>query len=225
MAGCRGRWVEGVWEWVWDWVRPPRGRAVEDLDNLNELLGDVSFSQDRVDRWDWKLGTNGVFSVRSLACWIEEWRVSSMVGVNKTRWNNIVPRKINVFVWRALLGRLPVRVELDKKCIDLDSLLCPNCEHVVESVFFASLPVVARLGFVVVTVVGFDNIMVGFVKDVEIVFEVVGVGSIVLVSYSTSYFWYQTRDIVRTRFNVEMKVLLDLKKMMSLDFEASTGMN
>ncbi|GJX27029.1 hypothetical protein Tco_0233325, partial [Tanacetum coccineum] len=50
MAGCKGRWVEGVWEWVWDWVRPPRGRAVEDLDNLNELLGDVSFSQDRVDR-------------------------------------------------------------------------------------------------------------------------------------------------------------------------------
>ncbi|GKG28422.1 hypothetical protein Tco_0406749, partial [Tanacetum coccineum] len=34
--------------------------------------------------------------------------------VNKTTWNNLVPRKVNVFVWRALNGRL-VRVELDKK--------------------------------------------------------------------------------------------------------------
>ena len=98
MAGCKGRWVEGVWEWAWDWIRPPRGRAVGDLDNLNELMRNVSFSQDRGDKWEWKLDPNGVFSVRSLAYWIEERRVSSMVEVNKTTWNNIVPRKINVFV-------------------------------------------------------------------------------------------------------------------------------
>ncbi|GJZ95333.1 hypothetical protein Tco_0667536 [Tanacetum coccineum] len=35
---------------------------------------------------------------------------------------------------RAVLGSLPVRVELDKKSIDLDSILCPSCDNVVESV-------------------------------------------------------------------------------------------
>ncbi|GJX20150.1 reverse transcriptase domain, reverse transcriptase zinc-binding domain protein [Tanacetum coccineum] len=35
---------------------------------------------------------------------------------------------------RAVLGRLPVRVELDKKNIDLDSIFCPSCDNVVESV-------------------------------------------------------------------------------------------
>ncbi|GKE63594.1 reverse transcriptase domain, reverse transcriptase zinc-binding domain protein [Tanacetum coccineum] len=53
---------------------------------------------------------------------------------NKTIWRSIIPRKVNVFVWRALRGRLPVRTELDKKGIDLDSLLCPGCDNVAESV-------------------------------------------------------------------------------------------
>ncbi|GKC57214.1 hypothetical protein Tco_1084812 [Tanacetum coccineum] len=33
-----------------------------------------------------------------------------------------------------MLGSLPVRVELDKKSIDLESILCPSCDNVVESV-------------------------------------------------------------------------------------------
>ena len=86
------------------------------------------------DCWKWRLDPNVVFSVRSLSHWIEERRVSSMMGVNKTGWINVVPRKVNVFAWRAVLGRLPVRVELDKRGIDLDSILCPCCENVVESI-------------------------------------------------------------------------------------------
>ncbi|GJV52119.1 hypothetical protein Tco_1447860 [Tanacetum coccineum] len=73
--------------------------------------------------------------------------------------------------------------------------------------------------------VGFDNIVVGFVKDIEIVVEVVVVHIVVdsfdLVTYSTSYIRYQTGDIVRTRLSVEMKMLRDLKKMMNWNFEAS----
>ncbi|GJY22823.1 hypothetical protein Tco_0396481 [Tanacetum coccineum] len=87
--------------------------------------------------------------------------------------------------------------------------------------FLASLSMVDQLDFVVVTVVGFDNIMVNFVEDVEIIVEVVVVDSIELVTYSTSNIRYQTGDIVRKRLSVEMKVLWDLKKMMSLSFEAS----
>ena len=48
-------------------------------------------------------------------------------------WNKLVPKKVNIFVWRALKGRLPVRKELDKSGIDLDSLLCPSCNNAVES--------------------------------------------------------------------------------------------
>lgn len=44
----------------------------------------------------------------------------------ETMWNNLIP-KINIYV-------IPVRVELDKKGIQLHTILCPWCDEVCESV-------------------------------------------------------------------------------------------
>ncbi|XP_071695636.1 uncharacterized protein [Rutidosis leptorrhynchoides] len=46
----------------------------------------------------------------------------------------MVPKKVDVFVWRAGRERLPVLVELDKRGVDLDSVLCPLCGEFVETV-------------------------------------------------------------------------------------------
>ncbi|GJY14937.1 RNA-directed DNA polymerase, eukaryota, reverse transcriptase zinc-binding domain protein, partial [Tanacetum coccineum] len=51
-----------------------------------------------------------------------------------TRWNRCVPIKVNVFLWRFSLNKLPSRVNLDRKCIDVGSVLCPICQDDVESV-------------------------------------------------------------------------------------------
>ncbi|GJS78530.1 hypothetical protein Tco_0728411 [Tanacetum coccineum] len=103
-------------------------------------------------------------------------------------------------------------------------------------VFFSRLvvrlEVVVRFVVVMVVelvVVHFGDIVMGFVDVVEIDVEVVVVRivveEIILVSYLAYYIGYQLeqkgRDIVRTRLNVEMKVLQDLKTMTSL--EASRG--
>ncbi|GJX54167.1 hypothetical protein Tco_0282536 [Tanacetum coccineum] len=42
-------------------------------------------------------------------------RVRREAGSTKTEWNTLVPRKVNVFILRALNDRIPVRNELDKK--------------------------------------------------------------------------------------------------------------
>ncbi|XP_071718207.1 uncharacterized protein [Rutidosis leptorrhynchoides] len=42
--------------------------------------------------------------------------------------------RFEVFVWRARKGRLLIRTELDKRGIDLHSVLCPLCDGDVESV-------------------------------------------------------------------------------------------
>ncbi|GJR70576.1 reverse transcriptase domain, reverse transcriptase zinc-binding domain protein [Tanacetum coccineum] len=42
-------------------------------------------------------------------------------------------KKVNIFVWRALKKRLSIREELDKRGIDLDTVLCPCCDNGVES--------------------------------------------------------------------------------------------
>nr|GEX26521.1 RNA-directed DNA polymerase, eukaryota [Tanacetum cinerariifolium] len=56
------------------------------------------------------------------------------VDSNATRWIRCIPIKINVFLWRLSLNKLPSRVNLDLKGIDVDSLLCHIYKEDVESV-------------------------------------------------------------------------------------------
>nr|GEZ10500.1 RNA-directed DNA polymerase, eukaryota [Tanacetum cinerariifolium] len=51
-----------------------------------------------------------------------------------TRWNKCILIKANVFLWIAMLNKLPTRVNLDRMGIDVDSLLCPICHEDVETV-------------------------------------------------------------------------------------------
>ena len=54
------------------------------------------------------------------------------VGNRITRRNRFVPIKVNTFIWRLALDRLPTRCNLDRRGIDLPSLLCPICDGHVE---------------------------------------------------------------------------------------------
>ncbi|GJS39364.1 RNA-directed DNA polymerase, eukaryota, reverse transcriptase zinc-binding domain protein, partial [Tanacetum coccineum] len=56
-----------------------------------------------------------------LARLVEEKMLHTDSGGQETIWNKLVPKKVNIFVWRALKERLLVRVELDRRDIDLDS--------------------------------------------------------------------------------------------------------
>ncbi|GJV35288.1 reverse transcriptase domain, reverse transcriptase zinc-binding domain protein [Tanacetum coccineum] len=85
------------------------------------------------DRWRWTLQESGDFTARDLTRLIEEKIINADNGSEATIWNKWVPKKVNIFVWRALKGRLPVHEELDRRGIDLDSILCPSCGDVVES--------------------------------------------------------------------------------------------
>ncbi|GJS28095.1 putative RNA-directed DNA polymerase, eukaryota, reverse transcriptase zinc-binding domain protein [Tanacetum coccineum] len=134
LVGNRGNWSDGIWVWNWDWIRSPRGRVMGELKELEEIITGISIDRNRKDKWKWKLDPKGEFSVKSLSEWIERRHVRREAGITKLEWNTLVPRKVNVFIWRALNGRIPVRNELDKKGIDLDSILCPCCENVLESV-------------------------------------------------------------------------------------------
>ncbi|PWA45529.1 reverse transcriptase zinc-binding domain-containing protein [Artemisia annua] len=51
-----------------------------------------------------------------------------------TRWSSLIPSKVLIFVWRAERNRIPTRVELDLKGIDIPSILCPICDNELETV-------------------------------------------------------------------------------------------
>lgn len=49
-----------------------------------------------------------------------------------TRWNIFIPRKVNIFVWRVLLDRLPSSDNLDKRGINIPYTLCHVCSIEIE---------------------------------------------------------------------------------------------
>ncbi|GJS62711.1 RNA-directed DNA polymerase, eukaryota, reverse transcriptase zinc-binding domain protein [Tanacetum coccineum] len=71
--------------------------------------------------------------VEDLSRLVEEKILDVERGGQETIWNKLVPKKVNIFVWRVLKGRILVCEELYKRGTDLDLVLCPCCDSVVES--------------------------------------------------------------------------------------------
>ncbi|GKB86160.1 RNA-directed DNA polymerase, eukaryota, reverse transcriptase zinc-binding domain protein [Tanacetum coccineum] len=130
----KGNWVEGIWRWVWDWTRAPRGRVVRELEALEACVGNTNILLNHKDRWKWLLADNGIFSVKALTKLIEEKCIGVGNNIGETIRNKLVPKKVNIFMCRVGRGRLPVRVELDKRGIDLHTLLCPSCDEACETI-------------------------------------------------------------------------------------------
>ncbi|GKC03562.1 RNA-directed DNA polymerase, eukaryota [Tanacetum coccineum] len=50
-----------------------------------------------------------------------------------TTWDKSIPRKVNVFMWRLFLDRLPYRLNLFSRGMDIPAISCPSCNANVES--------------------------------------------------------------------------------------------
>ncbi|GJS85950.1 reverse transcriptase domain, reverse transcriptase zinc-binding domain protein [Tanacetum coccineum] len=130
-----GRSGGGVWN---DIVRI--GEEINGIEEMRAVYGirgrglmECGVGNGNRDKWRWLLGEDGEFTVKDLAILVEEKNLHVENGGHETLWNRLVPNKVNIFVWRALKGRLSVRVELDRRGIDLDSVLCPCCNDIVET--------------------------------------------------------------------------------------------
>ncbi|GKE46749.1 reverse transcriptase domain, reverse transcriptase zinc-binding domain protein [Tanacetum coccineum] len=134
--GCvwdKGSWVNDVWFWKLEWVRSIRGRVSRDFEELLYVVRNIVVRSNCRDKWRWVLSEDGDFTIKELSRLVQDKILHLESGGHETLWNKLVPKKVNIFVWRALKGRIPVRVELDRRGIDLDSVLFPCCNNVVET--------------------------------------------------------------------------------------------
>ncbi|XP_071713336.1 uncharacterized protein [Rutidosis leptorrhynchoides] len=76
---------------------------------------------DKVDSWSWALSSNGCFNCKSLSGLIDSKLLNNTSVLAGTMRNNLVPKKVEVFIWRARKGRIPALAELDKRGVDLHS--------------------------------------------------------------------------------------------------------
>ncbi|GJW62693.1 RNA-directed DNA polymerase, eukaryota [Tanacetum coccineum] len=115
-----------------DSFRPlPRGGAEsEQLDELSSKLSCVILPQTQ-DRWVWSLEGLGEFSVASIRKVLDDFKLPEVSS--QTRWISVVPGKINIFAWKVRLDKLPTRLNLSLRGLDIESIICPLCGSYVES--------------------------------------------------------------------------------------------
>nr|GEV49783.1 RNA-directed DNA polymerase, eukaryota [Tanacetum cinerariifolium] len=83
------------------------------------------------DRWIWSLEASEDFSVTSARRLIDDYLLPK--GNVQTRWVKVVPFKINVFALRVCLDKLPTRLNLSLRGVEISSIMCPICNSSVES--------------------------------------------------------------------------------------------
>ncbi|GJX73967.1 RNA-directed DNA polymerase, eukaryota, partial [Tanacetum coccineum] len=111
--------------------RPPRSGIKEEqllliiFNTYSVILPNMS------DRWSWQLGSLGVFTVKYAREFIDDSLLPK--SVVPTRWVKSIPIKINIFAWRVSLDKLPTRLNLSFRDLDIPSIICPICSVAVES--------------------------------------------------------------------------------------------
>ncbi|GJS06251.1 reverse transcriptase domain, reverse transcriptase zinc-binding domain protein [Tanacetum coccineum] len=106
-------------------------RRVNNASYSQNILSDISLN-DSEDVWDWTID-NTSFSVKSARHCIDRGFLPD--DAHETRWNKLLPKKINIFIWRTLRDRLPSRWNLSRKGIDLNSMNCPICDKGIDTAF------------------------------------------------------------------------------------------
>ncbi|XP_071726640.1 uncharacterized protein [Rutidosis leptorrhynchoides] len=120
---------------LWNWTREPTGRTLNELIEVHNLVKSIRLDLKSNESMSWSFANNGVFTVKKLSSLLDEHILEVPNGSpNPTLGNNLIPKKLKIFVWRVLKKRIPVWIELDKRGIDLHSVHCPVCDDDLESV-------------------------------------------------------------------------------------------
>ncbi|XP_071690820.1 uncharacterized protein [Rutidosis leptorrhynchoides] len=131
--------------------------SVEKSKNLREMgsaIGPIHL---------WAVQT-GIYTVKDCSVLVDKVILPRAVNSIESLRNGLVPKKVEVFIWRARLGRIPVRFELDKRGIDLNSVRCPICDGDIETVkhIFFSCQVAKDIWAKVLKWWGYNSAIFGF---------------------------------------------------------------
>ncbi|GKD67306.1 RNA-directed DNA polymerase, eukaryota, reverse transcriptase zinc-binding domain protein [Tanacetum coccineum] len=82
-----------------------------------------------IDLWECTVDDIKIFTIKGMRSHIINTTSPLPTTSSLTRWNNLIPLKVNVLTWKTANQRLPTRSNLDFRGIDLHSVLCPLCEE------------------------------------------------------------------------------------------------
>ncbi|GJX57117.1 RNA-directed DNA polymerase, eukaryota [Tanacetum coccineum] len=107
------------------------GVESQQIEHLRVLLESVILSS-ADDRWVWELNGEGIFNVKDARQFLDDFFLPKAPVA--TRWIKSIPIKVNIFAWKLHLDRLPTRVNLARRGVQVLSSSCPVCNTVQEDV-------------------------------------------------------------------------------------------
>ncbi|GAU35782.1 hypothetical protein TSUD_56590 [Trifolium subterraneum] len=113
----------------WKWRRRLFAWEEELVAQCVGVLANFVLQSDVSDRWVWKLHPSQSYSVRSAYSYLTMSDGSPVEDVASFLWVKSVPLKVNIFVWRLFLNRLPTKDNLLRRgVIEVHQVLCAtNC--------------------------------------------------------------------------------------------------
>ncbi|KAJ0479716.1 putative reverse transcriptase zinc-binding domain-containing protein [Helianthus annuus] len=107
---------------TWDWKRyPATDQEIVEAVECQRLICGTRFSQ-ADDSWVWNVGDSKEYVVREVKEWIKG--SGSQEGNQQFDWCKWIPSKCNIFMWRALLDRIPTKCALRRRNIAVGSWSC-----------------------------------------------------------------------------------------------------
>jgi hypothetical protein len=110
---------------VWKWRR--RLLAWEEglVSECTERVSSCILQVGTLDRWVWKLHTSQCYTVKSAYSFLTTTDTNLNEDYDSFLWLKAIPLKVNLFVWRLFLNRLPTKDNLfRRKAIDATKLPC-----------------------------------------------------------------------------------------------------
>lgn len=129
-----GFWNGLNWEWLFSWKRVLRPQDLIEKENLCKLLENVCLAIEGQDKLIWEFNSSGKFTTKSFSFELDELCVAPHHDAIPRVWKGLVPHRIEIFVWTALLERINTRTKLTQlRIIEEGNDLCLLCNKLPES--------------------------------------------------------------------------------------------
>nr|GEW35694.1 RNA-directed DNA polymerase, eukaryota [Tanacetum cinerariifolium] len=137
MSFMKKKLGNGLSTLFWEEGNPRGGLEDSQVEALASLVHPVVLNYSQ-DIWSWTLNISGEYTVASTRYLIDTRLLSK--GELKTMWIRYVPIKVNTLAWKVMTNSLPIRFNILRCGIDIESLSCVNCDVGIETtnhLFFA----------------------------------------------------------------------------------------
>ena len=102
-------------------------------DTFPHEVGHIRIHPHSRDDWVWKLDPSGQYSAKSAYYALRGNIIEGDEAADfEELWKLRIPSKVAVFVWRLLRDRLPTKVNLCRRHVEINDLQCPFCRSMEE---------------------------------------------------------------------------------------------